>query len=789
VEGGAGPARTGAPIRRGGRGRPPVVVVIAAWLIAIAATLTPSSAQIARAATDGLELTTAATYTIVPARHAVGVAIDVTARNNKPNVTSGGLVTKYFYEGSRLAIQTEATNVKATSGGVRVTATTKPADGYLLLEVRFRTSLFYHQTTTVHVTFDLPGGAPRSKSDIRVGPAFATFVAWAFGDSGSVKVVVPAGFEAESTGSDAAKTTSGGATIFRATGITDIGSWYLVVNADRKSALTNDRVDLTGGEHIVIRAWPEDAEWRKQVIELLTSGLPELVEQTGLNWPVTDDLSIFEVHTPLLEGYAGVFFQGEDKIEISEDLDDLTIIHEASHAWFNSDLFDGRWINEGLADTYAAKALDGIGKGGWAPNHVSPTDKAAVRLVDWVHPGRITDEATDAREQFGYDASWTVISSLLTEIGSAQMRHVLTAAQDHQIAYVGVGSPETVTGDNDWRRLLDLLDEVGRSHTADDAFRRWVLTDAQAETLDVRAAARTAYAALVRAGVDWQVPFSVRGPMSDWDFATATTRMADASLLLARRDAIASLAAQLGVSVPADLRAAYQTARDSLADANRIADSESAAVRALATATAAVGESRAPLMTLGLLGATPEVDLAAARAAFSAGAADAGARAMAVTALIDGAVGIGRGRLLAAIGALVGLVVLLVIAIFLLRRRGRRHRAMAESAAVGAAAAAELMTIDGSAVRIGEGEPTREAGPTDDAEPAGGVVAEPPYATLADQSSPPLDEAAIETDSAPAAPVKGTAKRPRTRTRSTKPKRPRPNDATEPPPADRGDAP
>ena len=752
-------------------------MVVAAWLIAVAGTLAPAAAPIARAASDGLELTTAATYTIAPARHAVAVAVDITARNNKPNVTTGGLVTKYFYDSARVAIQTEATNVRATSGGVRVTATTKPADGYRLLEVRFRTSLFYHQTTTVHVTFDLPGGAPRSKSDIRVGTAFATFVAWAFGDGGSVRVVVPAGFEAESTGSDAAKSTSGGKTIFQATGITDIASWYLVVNADRKSALTNDRIDLTGGEHIVIRAWPEDVKWRKQVSELLTSGLPELVEQTGLHWPVTGDLSVFEVHTPLLEGYAGVFFQGQDKIEISEDLDDLTIIHEASHAWFNSDLFDGRWINEGLADTYAAKTLDGIGMGGWAPNHVSPTDRAAVRLVDWVHPGRITDETTDAREQYGYDASWTVMSSLLVDVGSPQMRHVLTAAQDHQIAYVGIGDPETVSGANDWRRLLDLLNEVGRSHIADDVFRRWVVNDAQAEDLDARAAARTAYAALVKAGADWRAPFYVRGAMSDWDFAAATTRITEATAVLARRDAIAAIAGPLGVTPPSGLRTAYQTAHDSLDDANHVADTEMAAARALATATEAVGAPRAPLVVLGLLGTAPEAGLTAARSAFGAGAADAATQATAVTALIDGAVSIGRGRLLAGIAVLVLLVVVLVIATVVLRRRRQRRRAL------GLALAGSDSTLTGA-----------------------GSEAATPYATLADQSTGPPDEAPIETEPAPAAPVvEGTPKKPRKRTATNrptppptkkpksppptkKPKSPAPTDAIESPPA-RGDAP
>ena len=115
-------------------------MVLAAWLIAVAGTVAPVAAPIARAASDGLELTTAATYTIAPARHVVSVALDITASNNKPNVTAGGLVTRYFYESARVAIQTEAANVRATSGGVRVAATTRPADGYRLRSLLSRSA-------------------------------------------------------------------------------------------------------------------------------------------------------------------------------------------------------------------------------------------------------------------------------------------------------------------------------------------------------------------------------------------------------------------------------------------------------------------------------------------------------------------------------------------------------------------------------------------------------------------------------------------------------------------------
>ncbi|MBA2381483.1 MAG: hypothetical protein H0V73_05160, partial [Chloroflexi bacterium] len=558
--GGSLPARL--PFRR------PVWLILAATLLAVSGVLAPVRAPIARAASDGLDITTAAAYTLVPARHVVRVVVDVTARNNKPNVMSGGIITKYFYDSARIAVQSEARNVTATAGGRTLTTSLKAADGFRILEVRFRSSLFFRQTLKVRVSFDLPGSAPRSKTDIRVGTAFATFVAWAFGDRGSVRVVVPVGFEAETTGSDAAKSTSAGRTIFRSGAIADVGTWYLVVTADRKSALTNDRIDLAGGEHLVIRAWPEDPAWRRRVAALLTKGLPELVKVTGLAWPVATDLSIFEVHTPLLEGYAGVFFEGQDRIEISEDLDDLTILHEASHAWFNSNLFDGRWINEGLANTYGAKGLAVVGSDSLAPDNVSPTDAAAVKLEDWVHPGRIADVATDARERFGYDASWTVIRSIVTQLGDDRMRAVLAAAAGKQIAYHGVGEPETVPGAADWRRFLDLLDEVGGSTSADDLFRRWVVTDADADRLDERATARTAYATLAEAGGEWLPPYYVRAPMSEWNFTEATTRIDAATALLGRRDELAALATNLGLLPPDALRTAYQTAPESLDAAN-----------------------------------------------------------------------------------------------------------------------------------------------------------------------------------------------------------------------------
>jgi hypothetical protein len=531
-------------------------------VVALAALLVPARVPLAAAAEPGLQVNAAATYTAAPASRVVHVAIVVTAKNTKPNVTSGGILTRYFYDGARLAIHPEARNVAARDGSTKLRTRVEPADGYSVLDVRFRASLFFGQTTRLRITYDLPSGKPRSASDIRIGSAFITFVAWAFGDTGSVKVVVPSSFDAEATGSDATKTTSGGTTTFSAANIADIGRWYLVVNADRKDALTQGRIDLPGGEHLVIRAWPEDPDWSARVRELLTRGLPELVDETGLDWPVDGDIDVFEVHTPLLEGYSGQFYPDERRIEISEDLDDLTILHEAAHAWFNSDLFTGRWINEGFADTYAADALHLAGEGEFQPDAVSPTDEGAVPLDGWIHPGRITDPAVDKREQYGYEASWTVIRSLFVDVGAERMRDVLGAAQDGEIAYVGAGKPEIVKGLNDWRRLLDLVEERGGSKTATELFRRFVVRPDDMAELDARADARTAYARLVDAGGDWRAPSYVRQPMGAWHFDVAKARIGEATAVLAQRDELARIAAGLGVTAPTALHGAYEWATD-----------------------------------------------------------------------------------------------------------------------------------------------------------------------------------------------------------------------------------
>ena len=380
----------------------------------------------------------------------------------------------------------------------------------------------------MRLTFDLPGGAPRSASDIRVGSAFATFTAWAFGDRASVRVEVPGGFRVEIVGADMEQAPDAkGLQAWSATTARPL-DWYAWVTATNDEALTRDRLALAGGDQVVIRGWPEDKPWRGRVRDLLRDGVPALVDRIGLAWPVDGSLVVSEVYTPLLEGYAGFYDPDTNAITISEDLDDLTIIHETSHAWFNKSLFTERWITEGLADEYAARVLRGLDRGYPGPPASNPQEKAAFPLSDWAPPAAIRDVESQDRESYGYAASWSLMRKIVKLVGEDGMRAVFAAAAAGTTAYPGEAPPEQSRLPGDWRRFLDLVqagDDAAATAGIPDLVAGIALDDGERKLLPPRAAARRAYADLVEAGGEWAAPVVVRMAMDRWDFGGATEVM------------------------------------------------------------------------------------------------------------------------------------------------------------------------------------------------------------------------------------------------------------------------
>ncbi|HEY7702863.1 MAG TPA: hypothetical protein VIB02_11165, partial [Candidatus Limnocylindrales bacterium] len=273
--------------RRPSHPRPPSSgsVLAAAALLAVVAVLMPGAAPTIRAAEDDLRLSADATYRVVPADGEVRVRVDWKATNLQPNTVrrtpSGILTTRYFYDRLLFTVPIEAREIRATSGGGRLSVSTRDLEFSRQVTVRIP-NLYYRQSRSMRVDFVLPGGKPRSDSDVRVGRAFTTFTAWAWGDAnrGAVRIILPSGFDAEGYGDDVTQRTYDDRVELTSGRIADPLDWYRVVVADRPTQLTQVDVD-TGGRKIVVRAWPEDVTWRERVSDVLTDGLPELEKMIG----------------------------------------------------------------------------------------------------------------------------------------------------------------------------------------------------------------------------------------------------------------------------------------------------------------------------------------------------------------------------------------------------------------------------------------------------------------------------------------------------------------------------
>jgi hypothetical protein len=676
--------------------------VLLATLLAVALSASPPAAGTAFAGSP-LRVQADTVYTLDPAAGRVHVEIDFRVTDLKPN--SGQFI--YFYRDLSFAIQHEATSVRASGSASSVS--TRQRRYFIEATVHLRSNLYYRQSANFTMRYDLVGGAPRSASPIRVGRAFATFGVWAWGDVGrsTVEVDTPAGYVNTVAGDPLATKSGSGGRVLTAIP-RDPNTFFAIVSSDDSAAYGSARISLTGGVEIVIRAWPEDKLWNTTVGNTLREAMPELETLIGLPWPVAHDLEVRERYTPALEGYAGFFLTDAQRIDVTEDLDPVVIVHEASHAWFNEALFAERWLYEGLAEEYAWRVQTDVGgDAGPGPERPDPKDPGHLALVGWTFPEVIRDQTTDDRERYGYGAAFYVVDQMVKAAGVDQMRLAFEAAKAHQTAYVGAGAPETSSMPNDWRRLLDLIEPIDKPDPAavETALRDFAISPTDALGLDNRAAARKQYRDLLAAGGGWLPPWYVRRQMDSWTFVSASKAMDAATAVLALRDQVQVAAAALGLEPDDSLRTAYEGATDGFKDATDLATAQLAAIAAIADAKVKVDPAPDFVTQLGLGDENPRASYEAARAAFEAGRLDdaVSAAATATTALAA-APAIGRQRVVMLGVAVVGGVLLLLLVVVLLRRRGRR------AATVAAATAAVTLADPSGASTPPSASPPDDAG-------------------------------------------------------------------------------
>lgn len=648
--------------------RSPLVRAFLAVIFTVLLLSVPVVAANADPVAEGLRFESDVTYRLEPDEERVRVTMEVALTNQTPD--RGNM---YFYF-DRIAVPAlrEASNVSATSSGgssLRVDVADAEEPILSVLTVWLPGQLRYGQTQRLTLTYDLPDQPPRSEGRTRATDAYASFDVFPFADPGlaSVTVVVPDSYRVEVGGVGMSRETDGDAFVYSESGIEDPWEWWARFAARDDDLLDERSVEL-GGAPAVLRYWPGDDEWADFVEETAGEGVPVLEELTGLPWPDSRELEIVESSAPDAHGYLGWYNSAEHVVEVGDGLDAQLVLHELSHVWFNDELVEERWIAEGLAELYSHAALEHIE--GSAPQ-AEEVDGDVEPLVSW----RPMSGAPDESDVHAYRTAWWLFQEVHSEIGTEAMAEVLGAAAATEIPY-RAGEPEAVPGRVDWRRVLDLLQEVGGSELAVELYEDHVLPDDDLDVLEDRSEARASYARLAEAGSGWAPPFELRNAMTMWQFSEVDDLVATAERVLDARAEIVAVTADLGVDELPALRDAYESARD--VDALSV---ETAAYVDVAAALAEADEVaagsggvRGVLSRIGLTGARVPDRLADAASALGAGDLD-GADAAAERALAD-----------AERSALVGGVVLVeVLAGAVLafplrrlarpqRRRGRRRR-------------------------------------------------------------------------------------------------------------------
>lgn len=646
----------------------------------------PATSAAVPAQVDSLTVDATTTYRLEPDAAVIRVTVEVTLTNTEPSRRRGNVIETPFFDSFGTAAIGPVANASADRGGQGLTTSVQPGDSddVDFIVVDLSPNLVFGSPQTVTIRYDIPAQASRSDFATRINGAFASWYAVGTGDGGAIDIVVdvPERFEVEFT--DIAMpdpVVADGRAVHRLEQV-GLEQSFFGVSARDDAALVK-RTTGVDDDDFEIQAWPGDEVWADFAVDAVDRGVPVLVARTGIDLAGERDIEIAETATPYLYGYAGWFLPEEDRIEIGDELDLQVMLHELSHLWFNGDLFDSRWINEGLAEVVSndvARSFDETFV------EVEPIDTAAPGaqpLNQWQNPG--ADEDADAVETYGYRSSYAVMHALFEDVGADGLRTLVSHADRGLLPYVGDPEAEASTARTDWRYFYDIADRVVGSDQLGPLFDDYVLDDADRSAVADRAAAIDRYDALTDAGGEWSPPLEVRRLMASWSFGNATAAIDDAEDLLEERASLQAALGPRGIPVPAAIEESYETAVD--------VDETSELVAALAVVAPDVADADAaidgvnPVEAIGLIGSDASDDRDAALRRFAAGDADGAARAAAdAQSAADGALAAALLRL----GVVVLLASVVVVIVRRRRRASRRRSAQDERAEPAEPAEADL---------------------------------------------------------------------------------------------------
>jgi hypothetical protein len=395
------------------------------------------------------------------------------------------------------------------------------------------------------VTYQLPAARPRSENRTRITDAYAHFC-WHGQPTkdGTVTAVLPRGYQPTTQYANVNTKRSRNKVRITPKRKGKPGKTYACTDSFDRDEVAETQTVSPSGQVVTVLGWPEDPEWSEVVTASVETTLPALEQLIGAPIP-GDGLTILEVASQALGGYAGDFSNRSGNVRVSEDTEDpIVITHELAHAWFNDRTLGAKWMFEGAAE-WVARATNGA-RCDWRAR--PGADEEVPKLRRWRHLG---PEPTDAERDFvsaQYFLACDIYERLESLLGIEGVRAVNTALLERTPKYGG--TVRTKPPKPDWREWLDAVDELGMisdgwsaSTLVED-----ILIDngiARPKDLEGRVDARRLYHSSLRYGLGEHMPVVVRDLLDDWRFEKATDALAIA-------EAIVSLAGEYDRANDAD---------------------------------------------------------------------------------------------------------------------------------------------------------------------------------------------------------------------------------------------
>src|SRR5207249_8358928 len=198
-----------------------------------------------------------------------------------PYTTTCTTRTDYYYNSYTLWIEKDAVGlkVKADTGSASVKLGKRKGD-YRQAVINF-SNLFYGRTRHLTLAYDLRGGGPRSTAERRVGYGYADFCAVGPGtDSGSLRVIVPAGF-ALGVSRVMTSVTAGGHTTYSTPAMKRPWTFYACFTGANDAADTTVSVPGPSAGAVTIQSWKDDPAWTAAIGTAIRDDLPKLVSLLG----------------------------------------------------------------------------------------------------------------------------------------------------------------------------------------------------------------------------------------------------------------------------------------------------------------------------------------------------------------------------------------------------------------------------------------------------------------------------------------------------------------------------